>query len=538
MIILVIILCLFVSSECTAYQVEDAVNQEYVKSINTRSGKYRGPVGKRKNARVPPSVGTGSFPYTESKTADLNEKKLPGPENADNNLQLLVSQEENAGLGDITIPSVGELCFEEDIHKKQLLDFTDKPVNFSSLPEIEFNNYISICPDATTFTVPWPDAKFVKKSKMLSTIQNAVESIPIKRRKLNTAITSLLTTSQTRDGLQSYLLFICYLGKGDYQKAQKSLIEVKNIREFYRTNIFWWIYFYIGRLYLIEGDYTSALSSFDKAIEAEPDQQISYIYKGRVYQSEKKYDDAIAVYTQALKMAKNKIETMYITVSFCSVYAELKKWDSILSLTNPYVTDKDASAWLIRYHCLALEKTGQQEKIYQVLKKRIEFEPDDDLWIIYLARFYWKNDRKKDACSLLESAYHKNKSNFNTGMRLAQYYAMSGKSDDAIKVLDELIAKKPHQPQPFLLAGKIYTEKKDYTKAIEYFQKVIKINPNIEAAYYLLGKVYQETDQHKKMDAIFKRYLRLFPAGKNTKDIKEILEKASATRTPDNEGSL
>ena len=145
-----------------------------------------------------------------------------------------------------------------------------------------------------------------------------------------------------------------------------------------------------------------ALSDINKAIELEPENDVSYYYRGSFYEEEEELELALADYLKAVELDPQDSEN-YFRVAFVSY--ELGQYDIALSSYLLYI--KQFGEDHAVYHNMALiyqNDLEDYEKALEYYNKAIEIEPNDpDYYENRSNLFYNSLDKKEEALSDLNT---------------------------------------------------------------------------------------------------------------------------------------
>ncbi len=319
----------------------------------------------------------------------------------------------------------------------------------------------------------------------------------------------------------NYLLFTLFLGREEWEKAEKhaqrvielhdseNAEELKNIyfmlaMEYARVENFEKglkylkqaqtfsandaeLYAALGTFYEGDGKLEEALSEYKKALEISPFSLALYYKIGEIYNRLDRIDEAISVYEKALQI--NNSDYISLT-NLAQLYYRQGEYQKGLKVLQDCPI-KDANIYyLLGTFFIQLEKMNEAE---ENLKRAVNLTPNSYAPYLLLIHIYGMQNEKDKALSLLDNASEKSllaedRINLLFGIAHLQFKNY----DEAIKYL-----RKAHQLNPdddfiaFHLASS-YEQNGDSFRAVYYLKKAIKINPENAEALNYLGYMFAE----------------------------------------------
>ncbi|HUS48738.1 MAG TPA: tetratricopeptide repeat protein [Candidatus Paceibacterota bacterium] len=250
-------------------------------------------------------------------------------------------------------------------------------------------------------------------------------------------------------------------------------------------------YFFKGEEYRIKGEYSKAISYYEKALQIDSDHVDALFYLGLAYYLRGLYavdtiNGLIKVSRQLLKELRREPTVQEIAKN---MGVPVKKVRKILELGLKNIS---------------LEaRIGKEKDNYFVdfIKK-----DDEDSAIKNFRKVIQKNPQNNDAFFILGLLYH-NKGEYERAIKAYQevirinpdslYYNNLGwaygeleKYQEAIDAFKEAIKRNPEDADVHYGLGWVYNELKDYKKAVESYKQAILIQPGHTYAHYGLGLIY------------------------------------------------
>ncbi|RME89192.1 MAG: tetratricopeptide repeat protein [Planctomycetota bacterium] len=147
-----------------------------------------------------------------------------------------------------------------------------------------------------------------------------------------------------------------------------------------------------GLYWMEEGDFEEALNSFQRAIQADPDQPDAYFYIGYALAEQEAYDEALDAYRTTLRVANKALSQL----------EERGPW-WVDSNTHTYLKALREMGW-IHY------KQGDYEDAINEFCRLLDLNPQDSLGVVHLlAEAYLRLNQPEpvmEIYELMEQAYH------------------------------------------------------------------------------------------------------------------------------------
>jgi tetratricopeptide (TPR) repeat protein len=215
----------------------------------------------------------------------------------------------------------------------------------------------------------------------------------------------------------------------------------------------------IATYYEDRGLYPQAIAIYKKINKLDPDDFDSAVKMADLYGTYGFLSEAKKEY---LRIAKN-LEKKGQTKDMIPVYDRLVKLDK---------GDLETRSFLAELY----EKEGSVDQAVE------EFN--------YIAEFYLRNDKMKDAEKILNKAKEAKKNDLRTITNLIELLKKKNKKKDAFSLLYEVL-KKDNENIKFLnLLGALYFEDQDLSKAKEIFTKILTLREMDVEARVKLGRVH------------------------------------------------
>ncbi|MBC8527495.1 MAG: tetratricopeptide repeat protein [Candidatus Cloacimonetes bacterium] len=275
------------------------------------------------------------------------------------------------------------------------------------------------------------------------------------------------------------------------------------------------IYYYLGRLELIENDYKEAIKYFQKAIDRNENESNYHYWLVVAIMRKIPYSNFFGKMTNSMKMMKELKKAIELDSTdvkprmmgfnmFVHSYGKgpFKKED-IIKMAND-IQKIDSIRSYIAFANIYYYVTDEQEKVEEEYIKAMSLASDSSFVISNYADYLFKVRRYDEAILLYENYLQKNPADINVKFDLGVTYIISGKNyKRAQECFENCLNLKSDYGMP--------------SKAM--------IHWSLGLAYYLLGqndKAEKEWETVKTLDKDFKKVLEAFPQIKKmSKILKE-----------------
>ncbi|MFW6005866.1 MAG: tetratricopeptide repeat protein [Candidatus Bipolaricaulota bacterium] len=255
--------------------------------------------------------------------------------------------------------------------------------------------------------------------------------------------------------------------------------------------------FYLGRYQFQQKQYSSAASSFEKAIEARPDYVAAYMEYGKLLVELRNYEEAAEKYKKALDLAGDNVNVLN-------------------NLADAY------------------RKSGQYEKAEETYNRVLEESADNFEAFKGLGDLYLEQENYEEAADYYNDALGV-RADVDTSLNLARAYLNSGRLEDAKSELDNTLRSNPYSGEGYMLVGDYYREKDRPDRALEDYRqglsrtqnqetrlkiskRIIDLAPEDTEAMFTLARAYR--DQHV-YDSAIDQYERILEITGETSEKRE-----------------
>ncbi|NJL16511.1 MAG: tetratricopeptide repeat protein [Nitrospira sp.] len=268
-------------------------------------------------------------------------------------------------------------------------------------------------------------------------------------------------------------------------------------------------YYYLGRISIEAGNLEQALSSFDRAISANPSFEPAYLAQASVHESRQEKDKAIAVLKRYLhqvnprnrEVRQHLIQLYIATKDYAGGLAEL---ETMLE-DNP--GDLDAQLRMALIYGEKQEFSKAIAQLTDILKaKPAELKVRDYLGYLY--------EETKDFPKAMETYRY----NLHLDPRFADSHIHLGvllyrlkQFPEAVTHLDEAVRLMPKQPEPHIVLGLAHLQSEQFEKASQAFQEGIRHHPKNADLHFNLGTVYDKMNRFDDVERAMETALSLDP---------------------------
>jgi len=245
-----------------------------------------------------------------------------------------------------------------------------------------------------------------------------------------------------------------------------------------------------GIIYYRKGDYLNAISSFQRAIAENPNDNEATQLTGLSLYLAGKPSDAIPYL--------EKVQSWYPSASVDASYILGIAYIQTKSYSNAraafakmfQVPPDSAAAYLFTARLLLRLDFGPVAEEYG--KKAVELDPKLPLAHQLLGELYLYQSKIPEATAQLEQELAINPGNPVAYYKLADAYSRVQKFDEAEKLLQRSIWLDATSTGPYILLGKVLQKKGETQLAIRALQRAISMDPNNNIPHHLLGQAYRE----------------------------------------------
>lgn len=243
-----------------------------------------------------------------------------------------------------------------------------------------------------------------------------------------------------------------------YSRTKESCEVIQKAINLYPTDGL--LYYLLGKSFLVQTDYESAVKSFEKAISLDNTNPSYYEKLIFAYEREQKYDEGLEVAEKGIELFPNNIKIMREKVHLLFSAKKLN--------------------------------TGAS-----VLKNLSELTTRDPHVKDLMGQYYICCDNKKNVALCFDKIRKLNPSYQKYLYNAAYRYIQVEKYEEAVKCLKVFSASQQKNPLPLILLARIEEFKNNYESAIEILKKALSMNPNLNLAKEGIARLTKKIEEAK-----------------------------------------
>ena len=243
-----------------------------------------------------------------------------------------------------------------------------------------------------------------------------------------------------------------------YSRTKESCEVIQKAINLYSTDGN--LYYLLGKSFLVQTDYESAVKSFEKAISLDNTNPSYYEKLIFAYEREQKFDEGLEVAEKGIELFPNNIKIMREKVHLLFSAKKLN--------------------------------TGAS-----VLKNLSELTTRDPHVKDLMGQYYICCDNKKNVALCFDKIRKLNPSYQKYLYNAAYRYIQVEKYEEAVKCLKVFSASQQKNPLPLILLARIEEFKNNYESAIEILKKALSMNPNLNLAKEGIARLTKKIEEAK-----------------------------------------
>ena len=243
-----------------------------------------------------------------------------------------------------------------------------------------------------------------------------------------------------------------------YSRTKESCEVIQKAINLYPTDGH--LYYLLGKSFLVQTDYESAVKSFEKAISLDKTNPSYYEKLIFAYEREQKFEEGLEVAEKGIELFPNNIKIMREKVHLLFSAKKLN--------------------------------TGAS-----VLKNLSELTTRDPHVKDLMGQYYICCDNKKNVALCFDKIRKLNPSYQNYLYNAAYRYIQVEKYEEAVKCLKVFSASQQKNPLPLILLARIEEFKNNYESAIEILKKALSMNPNLNLAKEGIARLTKKIEEAK-----------------------------------------
>ena len=313
----------------------------------------------------------------------------------------------------------------------------------------------------------------------------------------------ILVKDFPEDAVLQNIMGACYAGLGQLGSAVKSYEKAIEIDPNYAK-----AHYNLGGAYHELGQFEDSVKSYEKSIVIDPNYAQAHYNLGNVLKDFGHLDEAIVSYEKALVIKPDYVEAHY---SLGIILFDLEKLDEAVTAYQKAIEINPNYPALHNNLGHTYKELGELDKALQCYKSAIIHNPDfvdshNHLGVVL-------NDLKRhnEAIVSFERALSIQPDNFDTHYNFANTLKNLGRSDEAISRFNIAIDINPNFAEAHNNFGNLLTDIHQYDEAIIKFNKAISLKPNFSEAYYNMGNLLTDIDRFDEAAENYKKAVKFNP---------------------------
>ena len=265
-------------------------------------------------------------------------------------------------------------------------------------------------------------------------------------------------------------------------------------------------------IYLAQNNFNKSEELVLRLIRQAPNETRYYHDLAAVYMHFSDYDSAISTYIKILEDEPNDPKSLIALYKIYSNKQDLNNQEKYLSkiANNPIINIESKKE--IFYKLLRNNNFEAFDSFKKIVQEAIQFAPDEPLFNLILADLYAKDKNYKPAIThykkSLNSTFVKDEYVY---IKLVEIYFYQDNFDLVIHTIEEAIEKYPLSSQLYYYQGLAFVNKKQYNEALNSLlkgEKFVVENNSLKSEFYsLIGDSYHNLQSHKLSDQSYDKAL-------------------------------
>ena len=263
-----------------------------------------------------------------------------------------------------------------------------------------------------------------------------------------------------------------------------------------------------GLRYEAKGEHDSAITSFSKAIAAEPNNSDAYLDRAESYRAKGDHDHAIADYTKAIEIEPRDSVAYRKRADAYRIKGAIDNAISDYSKTIE-LDPKGALAYYLRG--IAYAANSSSDRAIADFTKAIEINPDDAYAYVSRARSFEAKGEHDHAIADFSKAIEINPNYANAHYSRGLAYAANKNTDRAIADFTKAIEIDPKHMYSYVSRARSFEAKGAIDDAFTDYGKAIELDPNYANAYYSRGRAYAANKNSDRAITDFTKAIEINP---------------------------
>ncbi len=267
-------------------------------------------------------------------------------------------------------------------------------------------------------------------------------------------------------------------------------------------------YYNSGYFAMLSQDYFSALDSYKKALEINPDYTDALLGIGRTYFLLQEYEEALDYTKLALKGSERRIDAINLQGRIYLGLADLAKASEMFQMVLSMEPNNMAAAYGLAE--IAVFR-GNYREGSDLFEKSLAVNPDSRralLSLVVLSDQMGDFPKAEEYLAKALALYPQDRIVLNEAIR---HYTQRREWDQAENMARQLVALDPDSKETTLTLGKIYTSTGKFEEAVHYFQESVRNEQENPMLWYYLGRAFMGLEKYQEALLCFKTVNLLNP---------------------------
>jgi len=260
------------------------------------------------------------------------------------------------------------------------------------------------------------------------------------------------------------------------------------------------VFYYLGVVYLIDGDSEKAIEQFEQAIDINDADYRYYENLGDAYGLKAQQGSIFSALFVIRKMRSN--------------------WEKAIELKPDLVSARER---LFSYYLAAPGLAGgDEEKALDLAKEVLQLKPASGHML--MARYYVKQEQTDKAEKEFLTAAAIDSSNGQLLNQIGYFYLNQSNPKKALPWFNRYIIVQPDQPNPYDSKGDCFVKSEMYDSALVMYETALQKDDRFESSLYNKAKMFQKLSRKEEAKLAFRLYLQQYPKGRYADQADEFLD--------------
>jgi len=313
----------------------------------------------------------------------------------------------------------------------------------------------------------------------------------------------ILVKDFPEDAVLQNIMGACYAGLGQLGSAVKSYEKAIEIDPNYAK-----AHYNLGGAYHELGQFEDSVKSYEKSIVIDPNYAQAHYNLGNVLKDFGHLDEAIVSYEKALVIKPDYVEAHY---SLGVMFEELGQLNEMIEHFKQAVAIQPNLAEAHNRIGIGFEKLGQLDNAFKNYEKAILINPSTSEAHNNLGNVLRDLGRFDESAQAYKKAIEINPDYPVLHNNLGTTYKLMGQIDKAVNSYENAVFHNPDHPDSLNNLGLALFQLGRLDEAVKSFNRAIAIKPDYAEAFNNLGAVYIDSDQNDEAVKSYEKALTINP---------------------------